>query len=396
MPFRCFLLCIVTFYASAVAAKPATDTLWTFTTGGKIFSTPAHWGDTLYAGSTDSCLYAVSASEGRLLWKYKTGGPIQSEPLATREAVFVYSSDGHLQRVNRSNGKREWLVFLSREAAIDTWDYYRSAPVIKDNMLLMGCGNGEIYALSAANGQKIWTFRAGDPVHSKGLVDGNSFYVGSFGGKLYALNLRNGRLQWMFKAIGNRYFREGAFQQPPVLQDSVLYIGSRDYNLYAVHARQGHGIWNYREKDSWFIATPLVYEGRVYTGTSDSHRFVAFHAESGEPLWSHPLNMRVYGQALAVDSVVYFGCFNGHLYGLHYRSGEKQLDFTTIGSRQHSTEVYDAEGHFRSDFQLYGPDGDAAEAKILSLGAITAKPLLLNGRLYFGSTDGRVYAMPLQ
>ncbi|GAO45182.1 outer membrane protein assembly factor BamB family protein [Flavihumibacter petaseus] len=368
--------------------------IWTFSTGGKILGNISSTGDTVLVGSTDGYLYALSAASGSLFWKYNAGTSIQSEPLATDNAFFVYSSDGVLHRI-RTDGSGEWKVSLCNEKEIDTWDYYRSSPVVWGNNLLIGCGNGKVYALNKRNGQQRWAMPTGAPIHMKGLLKGGTFYVGNFGGRLFAMDPATGKTKWTFKAIGNQYFKEGAFQQTPAIAGDVLYIGSRDYNFYAVDAKAGHGVWNFREKDSWFIATPLLHAGKVFTGTSDSHRFVAFDAANGEVIWSRPFNMRLYGEAVAVDSTIFAGCFNGHLVGMDQRTGEIRFDFETEGSRLNSKEVYGEDGHFRQDFQLYGPDNAAAEAKIMSLGAITGKPLVAGSHLVTGSADGNVYAIRL-
>ncbi len=59
----------------------------------------------------------------------------------------------------------------------------------------------------------------------------------------------------------------------------------------------------------------------LYFGTSDSHAFYCVDKDYGQVKWKLALSMRVYGSAVAKDSLIYFGCFNGKLYGVNYRTG---------------------------------------------------------------------------
>ena len=62
--------------AAGRTAQPA----WTFKTGGAIWSSPAVAGGTLYFGSTDGNIYALTASSGKTVWQFKTGGRVMGAP----------------------------------------------------------------------------------------------------------------------------------------------------------------------------------------------------------------------------------------------------------------------------------------------------------------------------
>src|ERR1700758_2500967 len=66
---------------------------WKFKTGGKVISSAAVVADTAYFGSTDSKLYAVDASSGKLRWAFATDGPVNSSPLLSGGIVYFGSVD---------------------------------------------------------------------------------------------------------------------------------------------------------------------------------------------------------------------------------------------------------------------------------------------------------------
>jgi outer membrane protein assembly factor BamB len=157
----------------------------------------------------------------------------------------------------------------------------------------------------------------------------------------------------------------------------------------------GRGLWNMKEKGSWIIAKPLVVDDTIYFGTSDSHRFCSLSAETGYETSSYALNMRVYGEAISFESNIYFGCFNGKLYKLDRKNEKLTPIFQTHGSIKTYYLVYNEKDEFKSDFEIYGQDLNASEKKILDLGAILSTPIIDKGIIYFGDSNGYIYAYKL-
>ena len=178
-----------------------------------------------------------------------------------------------------------------------------------------------------------------------------------------------------------------------MVQNGTVYFGSRDYNIYALDATTGTGFWNMKERGSWIVATPLLFRDRIYFGTSDSHTFYAMEAEYGDIVWKLPLNMRAYGSAIEVNETIYFGCFNGKLYAVDPDNGEILWTYQTEGSRENYRNVYDENDEFSDAFVTIAQDYSKMEDAILSLGSILSTPVEMDGTIYFGSSDGQLYAV---
>ena len=84
------------------------DPLWTFSTGGSIWSTPVVKDGIVYFGSHDEYLYALSIGEGKEKWRFKTNGTVAGRPLLFRDLVVVGSFDKKLYGIDASNGSLRW------------------------------------------------------------------------------------------------------------------------------------------------------------------------------------------------------------------------------------------------------------------------------------------------
>jgi outer membrane protein assembly factor BamB len=50
----------------------------------------------VYVGSDDDYVYALDASSGDLIWSYETGGDVYSSPTVVDGVVYVGSEDKHV------------------------------------------------------------------------------------------------------------------------------------------------------------------------------------------------------------------------------------------------------------------------------------------------------------
>ncbi len=71
------------------------QTLWTYTTGDAIKTSPAVADGLVYFGSDDGYVYALNAASGSLVWKYNTYGPVQSSPAVVDGVVYIGGCHGH-------------------------------------------------------------------------------------------------------------------------------------------------------------------------------------------------------------------------------------------------------------------------------------------------------------
>lgn len=388
-----FILLLI---VNLVPGEASAETEWKFKTGDRVYASPLIAGEMVYFGSGDHHFYALDRQTGTLKWKFKTGGAVHSSASTNGKLLCFGSADGSLYALNRDSGDLAWKFASGGEKKYGLWDYYLSSPTVADELVYWGSGDGHIYAVDADSGKLKWKHDTGDIVHASPVVYKDKVFIGGFDGHMYALNKHDGSLIWKFKTVGATYFPKGEIQRAALVEDDVVYFGSRDYNIYALDADTGRGKWNMRQPRGWIIATPVEHEDNIYFGTSDAHLFYNMNKKSGEVNWTIPVNMRVYGSAIVHGDLLYFGTFDGKVLGVDLEDGETRWQFQTDASRKNYHAVYGDDGEFREEFVLYGADYEESENAIHSLGSVLSSPVIDDGVIYFGSSDGHLYAVDLQ
>lgn len=375
---------------------PETDrAVWTFLTGGPIYASAVFDGGTVYVGSGDGNVYALDAGSGAEVWRFPTGDAVDASPAVAGGLVFALNRAGVLHAVDARTGAPVWAFRTGGERRLDFWDFYLSDPLVHGSLIVFGSGDGHVYALDRANGVERWRYRTGAIVHGAPVADDSHIYVGDFAGVVHAVDATTGVPAWTYRVEGNEHFPRGELQRGPALRDGVLYVGSRDYHLYALATDDGRLLWRIREGNGWIIATPLIDGESVFFGASDGQRFYAAALATGTVRWSVPVRTRVFGSAVRVGDTVVFGGFNGQLTAVDPADGTVRWTFRTPASRANFATVYRDDGTLNDEMRkLYSSGaGREAEERILALGSIAGTPAVGAGLLFFASTEGVVYAL---
>jgi hypothetical protein len=201
------------------ALDPRTgEELWRFSTGSQM-SSPCVYGGRVVAGCQDTCLYAVSADDGRKLWHFR--------------ADYVPSP------------------------TVDTGDgavYFCDVANVR--------GSNSVYALDAADGRLLWrqSLSAGamwGPTYADGVV-----YATSLDGRLHAVDAKSGRETWTYSVGGLGALK---LASAAAVADGVVYYGAYDGTLHAVDARSGKKRWSFSPGYTW-VGPPQYANGFVYFG----------------------------------------------------------------------------------------------------------------------------------
>ena len=388
---------------------------WTFKTGGPIVGSPAVADGVVYIGSEDGFLYAVDQASGKEKWKFETSRQVVSTPTIANGVVYLVGFDATLTALDASTGKVKWR-FASQferrfqanrlhglppgyQTIADSWDLYLSSPAVVDGRVYYGTGDGGVYAIDASNGLMLWKFSTGDVVHASPSVVNGVVYIGSWDSFFYALDAETGQEKWRFKAGEDTFIHnQQGFQSSAAVVDGVVYTGCRDGHVYALDAATGHKKWEYMTNLSWVNATPAVRDGLVYTGTSDSGRFFALDAKTGRLRFNFIAKGQVFSSPALAGDLAYFGSSNGKLYALDAKSGALVSEFRTEAAKNDPMKILNAEGGINL-YAAYGAyfhdyqDMVLSVYRIFSVGAIFSSPVIDHGVVYFGSSDGNLYAI---
>jgi len=397
----------------AGAAPTLGSVAWKFRTGGRIISSPAVSGSTVYVGSTDNHMYAVDRATGTQRWRFATRGPVSSSPAVANGLVYFGSVDGNFYAVDAESGTARW-TFATRgerrftapgihgaiprtERMPDPFDVFLSSPVIADGLVIFGSGDQHVYALDAATGAVRWSFATGDVVHASPAVSAGVVFIGSWDRNLYALELATGRERWRY-TTGNdtTIYNQIGIASSAAVANGVVYVGGRDGHFHAVDAATGALKWKHDNRMGWTIASPAVRDGVVYFPTSDGTRFKALNATTGAVIHNLENKAVSFSSPALVGDVAFYGTSDGWLQAVDVRSGTIRAQFQTDGSKENGPRYTDENGRMRSN--LMYPDRTLDGMMIgmrtmMSLGSILSSPVVVDGVLYVGSTDGQLYAI---
>jgi eukaryotic-like serine/threonine-protein kinase len=400
-------------YDSPGISQPA-KLKWQFHTDGQVVSSPAVTVDTVYVGSSDHFLYAIDRASGSQKWKFKTEGRVTSSPAVDRGSVYFGSYDGNFYAVDATSGAPKWKFPIPGERRFaashihgatpagetmpDPFDFYLSSPIVVDGIVYFGSGDTNIYALDAASGQLKWKFKTGDVVHASPAVADGKLYVGSWDSCFYALDAKTGKEVWRFKTGEDpEIHNQVGIQSSAAVADGIVYFGCRDSNFYAVDAATGKERWRFNNKGSWVIGSPAVANGKVYFGTSDTALFYAFDAKTGAQLFSLGFHgWPLFSSPALAGDRVYIGSHEGKLFAIDLKTQKLAWSFATDGSKKNGADYTKPDGTTNYDVafsDFFYDDMVSGVQKLMTVGAVLSSPVVAGDTVYFGSTDGNLYAL---
>jgi outer membrane protein assembly factor BamB len=363
--------------------------LWSFLTGGSIFSSPAVANGVVYVGSEDGNLYAFPATCSAPcgpLWssRINTTGDhhVDSSPAVANGVVYIGSDNGSLYTFRATSTCdtpcRPLLVYPPVGSQI--W----ASPTVADKIVYVGAWNGALYAFdtrcspqcpgkvlfTATNNSQVVGVHLNSPAVD---VNNGTIYVTSNTGILYAFDVNCStpcQPLWSSIFLGKSP-SEASLSASPAIADGKVYIGSDDGHFYAFPetcSTPCQPLWSSisSRTNLNFGSSPAIANNIVYIG-SDDGQFYAFPETCStpcQPLWAAQTKGGIDSSPTVANGVVYVGSEDGHLYA------------------------------FVANHICNTPCQPLWSSKETT-GSIQSSPAVANGMVYVGSDDGLLYAFGL-
>jgi outer membrane protein assembly factor BamB len=225
----------------------------------------------------------------------------------------------------------------------------------------------------------VWKFKTSGKVMSSPAVSGGLVYVGSGDGQIYALHVSDGTVAWKFKTAL-------AVPSSPAVADGLVYAGGVDGNIYALTAGTGELKWKFAtggeqrftargihgippatemmpDPFDTFMSSPVLSNGRVFVGSGD-HNVYALDAHTGTVVWKFTTGDVVHASPAVADGVVYIGSWDRYFYALNADTGAVLWKFET-----------------GDDQTIHNQIGIASSAAVS------------DGLVFFGCRDSKFYAL---
>jgi outer membrane protein assembly factor BamB len=187
--------------------------------------------------------------------------------------------------------------------------YIWSSPAVANGVVYVDSNDGNVYALNAKTGAKLWSYTTGNGESSPAVANG-VVYLGSYDKKVYALNAKTGVKLWSYTTGSD-------VESSPAVTNGVVYVVSDDNNVYALNAKTGTKVWSYFIGIGAYTSSPAVANGVMYVGSID-HNVYALNAKTGTKLWSHATSGQVISSLAVTNGMVFVVPLIGdvHAFGL--------------------------------------------------------------------------------
>jgi outer membrane protein assembly factor BamB len=334
----------------------------------------------------------------RLVWTSGGTSLVEFPPALAFHYLYYASLNGNLIAVSARNGRRLWTVHVGRcEASSPAADRLGRGSVYETFLNKQPCGrnaarrgDGELLAVAAGPSHLVrWKKHLGASETSPLLV-GHRLYVGDAEGNVYALRTVDGKTVWSFRA-------GGAVKGALAYNDGRLFFGAYDGRLYSLNAASGKLLWRARSNRDWFgshgqfYSTPAVAYSRIYLGSTDGHVY-SFGERTGKLRWSYSTGGYVYGSPAVWNHRVFVGSYDKTFYAFDAATGAVLWKFHANGPISGSATVVSGIVYFATlGRRTYGLD--ARTGKQLWTwpdGAFT--PVVTDGRKLYVVGWAKVYA----
>lgn len=296
------------------ALDPKTGaTKWKFSVSAEVHATPVVFANALWVATTDGNLYKINKLTGELIDSKNLGGPIEGTPMPNGDVLLVPA--GNLLYSVNSDLSTNWGYDIG-SAIVASPTIHDIAGGAVNTIFVAGVGN----TVSALNhlGSPFWTYTpatAGSFYSSPCVVNDSFLYIGNDNGNIYALYTSDGTQKWA-------YTTQGQVRSSPISIGGNVLFGSNDRNFYSVDTATGLLRWKLQTQDI-ITSSPSVYNQNVYFGGYDNMIY-CIDIIDGTIKWKKPTFGLIKSSPVIANGSVYISSFDKNLYKLDAKDGSQQ------------------------------------------------------------------------
>lgn len=236
--------------------------------------------------------------------------------------------------------------------------------------------------------EPLWVFKCEDEIRSSPAVYKNIVYVGTHDYNMYAINAADGTFKWKYPT------QQRVVSSPAIaVQENLVIFGSMDNQLYALDMRTGQASWSVRTQGP-VQSSPSIAHGHVFFG-SDDGRLYAVRLSTGRVQWTWTGGMPIRTRPLVTGEYIVVGLESGEVISLDL-SGKVIWRFKAKRAVASSPLEHDGLVYFGSmDWQVYALDIMRGwKAWEFRTGKpVISSPTYGDEKVFIGSADGNLYAI---
>ena len=229
-------------------------------------------------GTHDAELVALDAATGTIKWKAEVSSEVISPPATNGSIVVVHTIDGRIFAYDAKTGEQRWSYdhlspILSLRGV--------AAPVITTTQVICAFDNGQVVSFSALDGSRIWEARAAQPkgktdlerivdIDGAPVLAGGLVYVGSYQGNILALSRAQGKPVW--KKTSSTYQRLAAV-------NGKVFVSTANSKVMTYNAMNGDILWENDQLLNREISAPVPI-GNSHIAVTDKEGYMHIISQS--------------------------------------------------------------------------------------------------------------------
>jgi len=268
-------------------------------------------------GYASNAMYHLEASGPlRRIWDQDAGkgsdkdSRLTAAPIVADGRVFVLDSEAHVFAFDAQSGHALWDRSIAPEGADDSLIFglfgtdnsvdpskgFGGGVAYDDGKIFVTSGFGDVVALDARSGKKVWTQSLGVPIVNAPTANGGRVFVSTQQNHLYALAQNDGRRLWDHQGISES---AGILESTSAaVAGEYVLVPYSSGEIYAIRVLNGRSAWNdvlthsgvstaLSELDD--IAGRPVIDRDIVFAISHSGIMAAINLNTGDRLWSRDI-----------------------------------------------------------------------------------------------------------
>jgi outer membrane protein assembly factor BamB len=275
----------------------------------------------IFVSSQNKILYALDPATGKYKWEYNLKSVTVATPIVIGDFLYVPTLDT-LFKFDVKKGTKLKAIALPNAFgySVSPLPGYISSPVTDGKSLFIATRDSFLYSINPANDNINWRYAVNEPIHSSLSIFNGTVLVAGVN-SIHTVNIIDGTLNWKVVSPG------GTLESSPVVSAPYIYIGSSDFNLYALRVKDGSTAWSF--KTAGIVnSSPIAYGGNVIFGSADNYVYCVDTAARTER-WKFKTSDRVMSSPQAYGQVVYIGGYDSYLYALNIIDGAMKWRYKT-------------------------------------------------------------------
>ena len=233
-------------------------------------------------------------------------------------------------------------------------------------------------------------------------VNSDMVYL-SYASHIYEIGLSNGVEKWRYPAEPENKL---SFYAPAALsEDGQILAGSYNHVFYSIAQGGAQANWSFTESKDRYIGKALVLGDQVFAGSADGNLYVM--GLNGNPRWQYATGHAIWGTPVSDGKAVYVASMDHHIYAFNPRSGELIWKTEDLGGQIVATPALSDSGVLYVGTFGSRTDNTEKSSRMVAVsssngqilwsapirGWVWATPMLKNDVMYFGDSEGYIYAL---